>query len=121
MTEQLALEVESGTEFFAAETGRQNGLIHVDCRKRDRAYRRIRRTCLWDCGAIASGLYLVQLQGVRGGGSRAQTGDPPPSHRTSLRRPAGNGNSDADTGTQKPASLSGGIREHSAGKHLRRL
>src|SRR5437764_1606941 len=29
--------MESGTEFFAAETGRQNGLIHADCRSRDRA------------------------------------------------------------------------------------
>jgi hypothetical protein len=36
----------SGTEFFAAETGRQNGLIRVDCRSRDRAYQRIRRACL---------------------------------------------------------------------------
>jgi hypothetical protein len=32
------------------------------------------------------------LRGLGGGGSRAQTGDPPPSHRTGLRRRAGNGN-----------------------------
>jgi len=32
------------------------------------------------------------LQGLDGGGSRAQTGDPPPSHRTGLRHRAGNRN-----------------------------
>jgi hypothetical protein len=32
------------------------------------------------------------LRRLDGGGSRAQTGDPPPSHRTGLRRRAGNGN-----------------------------
>jgi hypothetical protein len=30
-------KLESGTEFFAAETGRRNGLIRLDCRSRDRA------------------------------------------------------------------------------------
>src|SRR5216683_2291807 len=32
------------------------------------------------------------LRRLDGGGARAQTGDPPPSHRTGLRRRAGNGN-----------------------------
>src|SRR5882757_7465453 len=35
---------------------------------------------------------ICGLEGLGGGGSRAQTGDPPPSHRTGLRRRAGNGN-----------------------------
>ena len=38
--------LESGTEFFAAETGRRNGLIRLDCRSRDRANQRIWQTCL---------------------------------------------------------------------------
>src|ERR1700686_2115746 len=40
---------------------------------------------------------------LAGGGSRAQTGDPPPSHRTGLRREPGTEICDAGTGTQKPA------------------
>jgi hypothetical protein len=32
------------------------------------------------------------FQGLGGGGTRAQTGDPPPSHRTTLLSRAGNGN-----------------------------
>src|SRR6266436_6520284 len=39
-------KVESGTEFSAAETGRRNGLIRLDCRNRDRANQRIWQTCL---------------------------------------------------------------------------
>src|ERR1700730_4029693 len=39
-------KVESGTEFFAAETGRRNGLFRLDCRSRDRANQRIWQTCL---------------------------------------------------------------------------
>src|SRR6266481_4041607 len=35
-----------GTEFFAAETGRRNGLIRLDCRSRDCANQRLRQTCL---------------------------------------------------------------------------
>jgi hypothetical protein len=55
-----------------------------------------------------NGLFGVvpETRGLRrldGGGSRAQTGDPPPSHRTGLRRRAGNGNLRCRTGTQKPA------------------
>jgi hypothetical protein len=34
-------ELESGTEFFAAETERRNGLVRLDCRSRDRANQRI--------------------------------------------------------------------------------
>src|SRR6202045_4501186 len=33
--------LEPGTELFAAETGRRNGLIRLDCRSRDRANQRI--------------------------------------------------------------------------------
>src|ERR1700694_4115123 len=40
-----------------------------------------------------------------GGGTRAQTGDPPPSHRTSLRRRAGNGNLRCRDGHAKAGSL----------------
>ena len=39
-------KLESGTEFFAAETGRRNGRIRLDCRSRDRANQRIWQTCL---------------------------------------------------------------------------
>src|SRR5258708_6181444 len=39
-------KLESGTEFFAAETGRRNGLIRLDCRNRDRANQSIWQTCL---------------------------------------------------------------------------
>src|SRR6266403_4087821 len=39
-------KVESGTEFSAAETGRRNGLIRLDCRNRDRANQSIWQTCL---------------------------------------------------------------------------
>jgi hypothetical protein len=39
-------KLESGTEFFAAETGRRNGLIRLDCRSRDRANQNIWQTCL---------------------------------------------------------------------------
>src|SRR6266478_8974187 len=35
-----------GTEFFAAETGRRNGLIRLDCWSRDHANQRIWQTCL---------------------------------------------------------------------------
>jgi hypothetical protein len=35
-----------GTEFFAAETERQNGLIRLDRTTRDRANQRIWQTCL---------------------------------------------------------------------------
>jgi len=45
-------KLESGTDFSAAETGRRNGLIRLDCRNRDRANQRIWHTCLWECGAI---------------------------------------------------------------------
>src|SRR5712671_1352807 len=40
-----------------------------------------------------------------GGGSRAQTEDPPPSHRTGLRHRSRNGNLRCRDGTQKPAYL----------------
>ena len=42
------------------------------------------------------------LQGLGGGGGRAQTGDPPPSHRTSLHAKPGTEFSDAETGAQRP-------------------
>ena len=38
--------LESGTEFFDAETGGRNGLIRGDCVRRDRANLRIWQTCL---------------------------------------------------------------------------
>ena len=42
------------------------------------------------------------LRRLGGGGSRAQTGDPPPSHRTGLRTEPGTENYDAETGAQRP-------------------
>jgi hypothetical protein len=39
-------ELEPGTEFFAAETGRRNGLIRLDCGSRDRVNKRTWQTCL---------------------------------------------------------------------------
>src|SRR5258706_15824134 len=69
-------KLESGTEFSAAETGRRNGLIRLDCRNRDRANQAIWQTCLCECGAIASVSYSVQLQSVGGGGAGERTCDP---------------------------------------------
>src|ERR1700704_6568234 len=69
-------KLEPGTEFFAAETGRQNGPIHPDCGSRDRANQRIWQTCLCDCGGIASGPHSLQLQSVGGGRDRDRTCDP---------------------------------------------
>jgi hypothetical protein len=43
------------------------------------------------------------LRRLDGGGSWAQTGDPPPSHRTGLRPAPGTEISYAETGRQKPA------------------
>src|SRR5712664_3553450 len=57
-----------------------------------------RRTALFgvDCGKGG-------LRRLDGGGSWAQTGDPPPSHRTGLRPAPGTELSNAETGRRKPA------------------
>jgi hypothetical protein len=46
---------------------------------------------------------ICSLQGLDGGDSWAQTGDPPPSHRTGLRPAPGTEISSAETGRQTPA------------------
>src|SRR5450755_576109 len=55
-------------------------------------------------GLFGAGPETCGLEGLDGGGSRAQTGDPPPSHRN--RSPAAEPGTEichAETGTQKPA------------------
>src|SRR5450631_2236337 len=74
-----------GTEFLDAETRRQNWSF-----KRANARRDQNPRIEWPEIPAENALFGVVsetcgLQGLGGGGSWAQTGDPPPSHRTGLR------------------------------------
>jgi len=86
---RTGLSAEPGTEICDAETGTQKPTYHLA--ETNPETRRSAKSP--HSGAInAKRLAEVWALPLGGGGSRAQTGDPPPSHRTGLRHRAGNGN-----------------------------
>ena len=92
-----------GTEFLDAETKRQKSPL-----KCANAYRYLNPGSEWPENPRGNALFSVVpetcgLQRLDGGGSWAQTGDPPPSHRTGLRPAPGTEISNAETGRRKPA------------------
>ena len=89
-----------GTDFLDAETGRQKPELKCADGHRDRKSKNLmaenaRRNAPF--GVVPETCGLLRLGG---GDRRARTGDPPPSHRTSLRLAAGTEISDAETGGQ---------------------
>jgi hypothetical protein len=89
-----------GTEFLDAETRGQKWSF-----KRANARRDQKPRIEWPEIPAENALFGVLsetfgLQGLGGGGSWAQTGDPPPSHRTNLRLTPGTEISDAETGVK---------------------
>ena len=91
-----------GTEFLDAETKRQKSPL-----KCANAYRYLNPGSEWPENPRGNALFSAvpetcSLQRLDGGGDRARTGDPPPSHRTSLRPTPGTEISNAETGRRKP-------------------